>query len=144
MDLIPIEFDIVPTDPTCALGMRVRLDSNIIYDNPHCTEAYHFCYDVSDKDADHLLEFELYNKLPEHTQVSSTGEITQDALIKIQDIKFDGIDILQITHPLFKYHHDFNGTQPPTVDAFYGPMGCNGVARIEFNTPVYLWLLENM
>jgi hypothetical protein len=38
---------------------------------------------------------------------------------------------------------DFN---PPKLikDKFYGSMGCNGTITFEFNTPFYLWLLENM
>jgi len=45
---------------------------------------------------------------------------------------------------LAQYQHDFNGTGNPTIDKFYGEMGCNGTVSLKFTTPIYLWLLENM
>ena len=59
-------------------------------------------------------------------------------------VEFDDIEIDQIVSELAEYHHNFNGTQPAIVDQFYGEMGCNGTLRLEFTTPIYLWLLENM
>jgi hypothetical protein len=42
------------------------------------------------------------------------------------------------------YTHNFNDTQPEIQDTFHGIAGCNGTISLQFNTPVYLWLLENM
>ena len=42
------------------------------------------------------------------------------------------------------YHHDFNGTQDPVEDEFYGDMGCNGTLTFSFQSPVYMWLMMNM
>lgn len=156
MTIIKLEFDIGTTDAECKLGTKVTFDNTVIYDNAHVTETYHLCHSISDQDAEHVLEIELYNKRPEHTQIDAEGVIVKDALITVQNVTIDGIDISSIinTYPnnlysdvpshLIQYHHDFNGTQPAIVDKFYGALGCNGVVRLKFTTPVYLWLLENM
>jgi hypothetical protein len=144
MDTVKLEFDISNTDAECKLGIKVRVDNNVIYDNPHVVETYHVSHDVIDQDSQHVLEIELYGKLSEHTKVNEAGEILSDALITVKNITLDDIDIEEISHDLFEYRHDFNGTQPPIVDKFYGALGCNGQIELKFTSPVYLWLLENM
>jgi len=144
MNKISLEFDIGTNRADCALGTRVIINGQTIYDNPHMTETYHFCHDISDEDGEHELCVEMYGKLPEHTQIDEAGKITQDALLSIANIHLDGISIDQISTDLIEYHHDFNGSQPATVDQFYGTMGCNGQLKLKFTTPIYLWLLENM
>jgi hypothetical protein len=42
------------------------------------------------------------------------------------------------------YEHNANGTGPLVQDKFYGEMGCNGTVTLEFSSPTYLWLLEQM
>ena len=144
MNTIPLEFDIGTTDVGAALGIRVLVDNTVVYDNPHVTETYHVNQEISDEDGEHELLIEFYGKLPEHTKIDSDGNIVQDALITIKNIQLDGIDIDQISQDLFEYHHDFNGTQPPIADKFYGAFGCNGQLKLKVTSPIYLWLLENM
>ena len=144
MNTIKLEFDVGTSDATVALGIRVLVDNVVAYDNPHVTETYHFSHDISDEDAEHMLSVELYGKTQEHTVVNEAGEITQDALLTINNLQLDSIDIGQVSTLLIAYHHDFNGSQPAIVDQFHGAMGCNGRLELKFTTPVYLWLLENM
>jgi hypothetical protein len=144
MNKISLEFDIGTNRADCALGTRVIINGQTIYDNSHMTETYHFCHDISDEDGEYELCIEMYGKLPEHTKINDAGEITQDALLSIANIQIDGIDISQISANLIEYHHDFNGGQAAIVDRFYGNMGCNGQLKLQFTTPIYLWLLENM
>ena len=92
----------------------------------------------------HILEIEMLGKLPEHTQLDAQGNILQDSLVTVNHLKFDDIDLGQVFYNLAEYHHDLNGTSTPRVDKFYGTMGCNGVVKLEFSSPVYIWLLENM
>jgi hypothetical protein len=86
----------------------------------------------------------MYGKLPQHTKILESGEIVEDSLLLINNIKIDGIDFDQLTQNWVEYHHDFNGTQSPTVNKFFNVMGCNGRATLKFTTPIYLWLLEIM
>ena len=144
MNTIPLEFDIANSNADSALGVRVVLDGVTLYDNSHLTQTHHVQHDISDEDAEHELMIEMYGKKPEHTKITETGDIVQDALITIGNVYLDSIDINQIVLNLAQYHHDFNGSQAPTVDRFFGSMGCNGQIRLKFTTPIYLWLLENM
>ena len=143
-DTVILEFDIGTTEPNAKLGVRALIDGTVFHENSHVTETYHVAHEISDSDNDHVLEIELYGKRHEHTEVNETGDIVQDALITVTNIQLDDIDVAQLSQQLFAYHHDFNGTQPLTVDKFYGSLGCNGTIKLKFTTPIYLWLLENM
>jgi hypothetical protein len=136
--------------------VKVTVDSNIIYNNTHVTTTDHISHDMSDQDGNHVLEIELYGKLPEHTEIDSAGNIVKDALITVENFKIDDLDISSMltcypnelysdvpTH-IIQYCHDFNGTQSAIIDRFHGSLGCNGTVTLKFTTPIYLWLLENM
>lgn len=144
MTTIPFEFDIDTSNAAAALGLRVLLDDRVIYDTQHVKAADHVTLDISDEDGQHTAIFELYGKLPEHTKITDSGQIESDSLITVTNIQFDGIDVTELVHNLSRYHHDFNGTQPPAENRFYGSLGCNGQVHLKFETPIYLWLLENM
>ena len=144
MNNITLEFDINTTNADAALGAKVSLDGAVLYNNSHVTGSYHFSHEISDDDGDHELSIEMYGKLPQHTKILESGEIVEDSLLLINNIKIDGIDFDQLAQNWVEYHHDFNGTQSPTVDKFFNTMGCNGQSILKFRTPIYLWLLEIM
>lgn len=127
------------------LDLRVVLDGQVQWQGSPDTDAQKISMELNDADDEsHVLEFVLSGKTPEHTKITEQGEITSDVTVRIENIAFDDIDVTQIVSELAEYHHDFNGTQPFIIDHFYGEMGCNGTVRLEFTTPIYLWLLENM
>jgi hypothetical protein len=127
------------------LDLAVCLDGKIQWQGCPGTDAQDIAVEFNDADDQpHVLEFVLSGKTIDHTQITNQGEITSDVTVRIQDISFDDISIDQIVSELAEYNHDFNGTQPSIVDRFYGEMGCNGTVRLQFTTPIYLWLLENM
>jgi hypothetical protein len=115
-----------------------------MYENTHISAPADMQCSLSDNDGEHELTFELFGKLPEYTQIDDAGSIVSDAVLGISGIEIDEIDIDQIVQFQSVYTHDFNGTQEPVDDKFYGSMGCNGTVRLKFTTPIYLWLLENM
>ena len=86
----------------------------------------------------------MKNKTTEHTKIDEQGNIVSDACLTITNLAFDEIELKQIVVDKAVYTHDFNGTQPETQEKFYGAMGCNGTVSLQFSTPMYLWLLENM
>lgn len=141
---ILIGFNISTTDSSAELGIRVYLDGTTVHENAHVKESYHFSHAISDADAEHELAVELFGKLLSHTTIKENGEILKDAMLTVENIEFDGIDVSDIIRLVGEYHHDFNGTQAATVEKFYGNLGCNGTVKLKFSTPVYLWLLENM
>jgi hypothetical protein len=127
------------------LDLRAVLDGKVVWQGRPGTDVQEVSVEFEDADDEsRVLELVLSGKTPDHTQITEHGEITSDVTVQIRDISFDDIAIDQIFSELAEYHHDFNGTQPAIVDRFYGDMGCNGTVRLEFTTPVYLWLLENM
>jgi hypothetical protein len=127
------------------LDLAVVLDGQSQWQGQPGTDVQEISVEFNDADDQtHVLEFVLSGKTSEHTRITEQGEIVSDVTVQIKDIAFDDIVIDQIFSELAEYHHDFNGTQPAIVDRFYGEMGCNGTVRLEFTTPIYLWLLENM
>jgi len=136
-------FKISATD--ALLDLAVVLDGQVQWQGRPGTDVQEISVEFDDADDQtHVLEFVLSGKTQEHTLVNDAGDITSDVTVRVQDISFDDIAIGQIFSELAEYHHNFNGSQPAIVDRFYGEIGCNGTVRLEFTTPIYLWLLENM
>lgn len=124
--------------------MEVWLNDQRLLDLDHVTGPVNFTHDISDVDQDHVLKFQLKNKLPEHTKIDSENRIVQDACVTVTNLQFDGIPLGQVFFDLAIYEHDYNETNAPTQDKFYGHMGCNGTVIFRFSTPIYMWLLEHM
>jgi len=136
-------FKISATD--ALLDLAVVLDGRVQWQGRPGMNVQEISVEFEDTDDEtHVLEFVLSGKTSEHTQITEHGEIVSDVTVQIKDIAFDDIMIDQIFSELAQYHHDFNGSQAALVDRFFGTMGCNGKVRLEFTTPIYLWLLENM
>ena len=144
MDTIKFNCVISNTDVTVPVGMEIWLDDQKLFDQDHIDQDYKIEHDIGDDDGDHELKFVLKNKQSDHTQVDLDGNIVSDVTVMVSDIRFDDIDCQYLTVKLAEYQHDFNGTGNPTIDKFYGEMGCNGTVSLKFTTPIYLWLLENM
>jgi hypothetical protein len=90
------------------------------------------------------VEIEMSGKLPEHTAIDDQGNIVEDCTIEISEFSLDEIALVHLFTDNCKYTHDFNGSQAPVVDKFFGNMGCNGIVKFEFSAPLYIWMLENM
>ena len=86
----------------------------------------------------------MAGKTFDHTVLDEKGNILSDSVIEITDVSIDDIELDLVFQELSKYSHNFNDTGSPTVQKFYGTMGCNGSVELEFKSPVYQWLLENM
>jgi len=138
-----LSFCVAASGPN--LRLIVRLDDSVIYEACPVAEPSAVAYEFNDdKEDNHVLSFEMLDKLPDHTTINEDGEILQDRCVTITDIAFDGIQLGHIVTEVAQYYHDTNSTKEPVIDRFYGVMGCNGRVEIPFSTPIYLWLLENM
>ena len=127
------------------LRLVVSMNHAVIYDDCPGLEPTIVEYKFNDsEEQEHTLVFEMKNKLPEHTKIDETGQILQDRCINIADLMFDKIELGHLFTENARYLHDHNGTTEPLIDKFYGVMGCNGRVEMQFSTPIYLWLLENM
>jgi len=144
MDTIRISLDVSNRSQHHNLGIELWIDQEKFFDSTISPGTHHIVHDFSAQDGEHILRAVLKNKTAEHTRVNEQGDIIEDALIRIDNISFDGIDIAQLVYQLSQYVHDGNGSETIAVHPFYGDMGCNGRVQLSFQSPVYLWLLENM
>lgn len=107
-------------------------------------QTQEFTYEFSDEPKDHRFEIELQGKNSQHTVIDEQGQIIKDTVVEISDFSFDGVLLGHTFYEKTQYHHDHNGTTDPIQDNFYGTMGCNGRVTLDFSSPTFIWLLENM
>jgi len=143
-DSIIFQCDLNTTDTTIPLGFEILLNDKSVYKCNHVIGPCQVTFDINDDDATQKLQFIMTGKTAEHTKLDHNNNIIKDALLEINNVTIDDVDITHILTELVEYTHDFNGTQDATREKFYGHMGCNGTVTLEFATPFYLWLLERM
>lgn len=140
---IIISCNLATSDISVPLGFEAWVDGRKFFDSDHVQTAQQLCVEISDDPGEHELKFVMKNKTADHTKIDEAGNIVSDARLIISDVSLDEILLAQIFIDKSTYTHDFNGNGPTTVEKFYGEIGCNGTVSLKFNTPVYLWLLEN-
>ncbi len=144
MTTVNINGCIGTTDASAELGAEVWVDQTLVVDVPHVTGDIDFSQVIDDDGLGHCLKIVLKNKLQSHTKIDEQGNIIQDARLIVKNISFDEIQLEQVFVDQAVYTHNFNGTQAEVQEKFYGEMGCNGTVTLQFDAPVYIWLLENM
>lgn len=99
-----------------------------------------------EKDSDHTLEIRLTNKENSDVIVEN-GNIVKDMVLKIKEVKIDDVYISNVLREKTKYfldvpYQDENGN---LFDAFQNcfDLGWTGNWVFHFQTPYYVWLLEN-
>lgn len=144
METIDISFDLTSSDYNSGLGFEVVYNDKQILNIDHVASDTPVAFTLDAEEGDQELKFIMKNKTMDHTTVDDDGEILKDACLTISNFY---IDKQELGHTLFehcKYHHDFNGTQDPVVEKFYGDMGCNGTLVFAFQSPIMMWLIMNM
>lgn len=127
------------------LVLCVRFDQKEIFRRELTHSFQEISYEFDDSDDErHTIEIEMSGKTPACTRIDDAGNIISDKVIIIDQFKLDDIELGQVFVDQAQYMHDFNGTRPGTTETFFGTIGCNGTVRLQFSSPVYLWLLENM
>lgn len=126
------------------LGIEFWLDNDKFFDSNIKKGNTEIVYEFNEDDSDHNLKIILKNKTTDHTTIDSDGNILSDALISIENITIDTVNIDQLFLEESNYTHDYNGTKEEVTENFYGRMGCNGIVEYKFSTPFYIWLLEHM
>ena len=132
------------SDKKITIGTEVWIDDICVVNVEHVDRIVHFSHVLEEDNAEHELRIVMKHKTPDHTELDNAGNIIRDAMLSISDIKFDEIALGQVLLNKAVYTHDFNGSQPPVDDKFFGDLGCNGTVSLKFTAPTYLWLLENM
>ncbi len=142
MQKAKLSFDLQATAPGCLVS--VFLDSQIISTVGVDQQTTTVMHEFDDVDGQHLLEITLVGKTAEHTKLDDSGNIIEDLLVNVSNICVEEINVDALVWDLAQYHHDQNGTSFMSINKFYGTMGCNGIVKLEFTTPIYIWMLENM
>ena len=103
------------------------------------TDYVEFTADIVEEQ-EHLLEIKLTNKTSFDT-ITENNEIVKDTLLNIDSIEIDDIELGQLKWT----HSEFVGDDParPVLKNCVN-LGWNGSYKLKFNSPFYLWLLENM
>ena len=145
MSEVTFSCDISGPGADTALKLTIWCNGNpVAHFNPVTQHSFGYKFEDTAETQAHVIEFELSGKLPEYTQVDDRGNIVQDCLVNIRNKTFEDIDVDYAVDTHTVYHHDFNGHGPAVSETFCGIMGCNGRARFEFSTPIYLWMLEHV
>lgn len=137
-----LAFTIEPLGASSSLTIQVKVDQTTVFDGA-VVDAVPIEHVVLDDEGSHELTISLLGKTNNDTKLSADGNIIEDAAIKCSNFTADDVDINQLVTDLSTYTHDFNGNADGVVEKFYGIMGCNGTVRLEFSTPIYIWILEN-
>lgn len=140
---VKIKCNVGTTNMAAGLVMQVWVDAEKIFDQP-VVDTTPVEFDILEDETEHSIRFVMNNKMPNHTQVDSNGNIVADSRLTVSDLEFDQIPLGQIVNDNAVYTHTFNGTSAEIQDKFFGEIGCNGTVELKFTTPVYMWLLENM
>jgi hypothetical protein len=141
---INISFNLSTSNDDTQLGFEAWVDDVRLVDIAHVQGTQLITIAVDEADGEHTLELILKNKKTSDTVIDADGAIVSDATLSISNLAFDEIKLGHTITKLARYVHNFNGTKELTQNPFYGEMGCNGTVSLEFTTPIYLWLLENM
>jgi predicted RecA/RadA family phage recombinase len=93
----------------------------------------------------HVLAVEMLGKKIEDTKTDNDGNILNDMLLHIKEIEFDEIDLALIPWNFGVFAADTANIYAPRepVEQIVD-IGWNGTWRLEFESPIYLWLLENI
>jgi hypothetical protein len=122
---------------------KVYINSDLIFDDK-ITQPTDVKWTGSLPEGKHKLTIELLDKNKYQTIVEN-DKIVKDQMLNIDAVSFDEIDIGYLKHSISKYYPDqiqHNGAPLLVNDCVN--LGWNGKWDIEFTTPVYIWLLENI
>jgi len=117
----------------------------------HGPSVIEFEHDLTE--GEHFLTLNRYNKTKNQTIVNEKGDILKDQVLHIKSIEIDEIDIGALV-----YEGVYSPTYPEpwaTQQKEIGnelqqsfknvtAIGHNGEWRFRFNSPFYMWLLENL
>lgn len=146
MDSLSVKITLEPTWFNDPPKITIAANGEALHDG-EITDTMTFEQTVDfPEDSENQLTITLHDKGKYDTEVVN-GEIVRDTLVKITAVSIDNVDItgmLPLHKDLFYYKHDNNGSTELIVDHLYDTMGCNGSAVINFTTPFYVWLLENL
>lgn len=120
---------------------RILIDGKEIF-KQHITDSTTLSQQIElTPGTNHQLAIELRHKLPEHTVIDDQGKIIEDSVLLIESFSIEDVEIteqLSTNEKQFYYEHSGGRHQ------LYNTLGVNGKAIINFSSPIYIWMLENI
>ena len=145
METVNISFDLSSSDYLCNLDLEVCYNNKTMFQVNHVNTLIPVSFPINlSADVEHTLQFIMKNKTFEHTILNANNEIIKDAYLNINNFTINSVELGETFYKTCVYLHDFNGTEEPIKDEFYGDIGCNGTVQFVFQSPIYLWLVTNM
>jgi hypothetical protein len=81
----------------------------------------------------------IQNKNEANTKIDQQGNILEDTLVTIKELKINDIDLKSIMESHCVYHTQSQGTLKQTL-----VLGLNGSWELDVDVPIYDWLLEKL
>ena len=144
METIAIQFDLTSNDVESGLRLDISFNNKSLQTIDASKPTQKIQFSVECDPGEQLLCFTLKNKTPQHTVLNDQGAIVKDSSIGIENFVIDYVELEHTFYEQCRYNHDFNGSQKPIDDDFFGTMGCNGTVSLKFTSPVYRWLVDTM
>jgi hypothetical protein len=122
-------------------GARVYINDQLIFENliKEPTEINHTA-DLAE--GEHKIIIEMYNKKPGDTETDDNNNITNDVVLNIDGISLEEIELDRLLWTKSIYYPT-DEHAPERLDDCVN-LGWNGRWELEFSSPIYLWLLENI
>lgn len=127
--------------PEFAIGID---DQEFVRDSVTDSKTFTFFVDLTEDN--HFLWIDFLNKLDtdikkDQYEDPENFEVLADMILNIEKISIDDIEIENLKWSASKFIP--KDPTRPTLDRCVN-LGWNGRYRIDFTSPVYLWLLENL
>jgi hypothetical protein len=115
----------------------------------------YFKFEAELAEGKNTLDIMMFNKKFGDTQLDENGNIISDLLLNIDSIAIDDIDLGSLKWTASEYFPDY---PPPYVNSYLAEnksapaevvkncvnLGWNGKWSLTFESPFYVWLLENL
>lgn len=148
MDTVKFSCNVWERNPVDGfpLSVGVLLDGKEYFPPTSVNDTLKIEFDFPDEeDKEWKLELVVSGKTDVHTTLDSEFNIVSSTELVFSNFEIDNVDINSIIlAKSLPYVHNFNNADKTVTDKFYDTAGCNGTIALEFTTPFYLWLLENM
>lgn len=118
--------------------VKVWLNNNVIFrgliESP--TSIKHT---ASLTEGNHVLRISLSEKNGRTQTIVEDGKIIKDQILNIDNIIMDDIDLGHLIYTNSKFVADLGSEHHNMIN-----LGLNGTWYMPFQTPIYVWLLENL
>ena len=120
--------------------IEIYLDNNKIFQSTAQQQLQQILCEIDEFPAEHELKLVMSGKNQSYPVVNDSGEIVSDIYFKIDQLEFEDIDMQEVFCLGKKCYTHHGDSELP--HEFYGILGHNGTVKINFSTPIYLWLKD--